>query len=655
MQEFLAAFDDSEESSPLGGAAATEALVERARSHKAHAAELLRISELEVSLARWQQRLYEMAGSLQRCELLETQGAEGEEPLDGRLASEPSPLPLPPPPPPPPPEAPTLANRRPPPPPPGKLMGPPPPRPPKARSTPLPPPLPPPPIAPLSSSACEQRASNGARASAAAMGTPALSDFGAAGLCFPSPAAFPYATPSAFTEAVGGGCATVPWPSNSSGSIVDSGNVQIRAEPSPDGHAWQRSVEVGSEAGGSLGTALRASEPLTACRPAEKPPRKGTAREAAREAAYANGAAAAGAAASDVSAAGDWWEEGLIIPGGGSGGPPFEDVAMATGRRSAGSTTVSPTTTTSPSACAFDPAAAAAAAAAAARSEPSSSASPPRPAGRRGGGGSPGMALVAPLPYLQEGDGTEAPRLGGLGGRARSCAPDGGGAGRTEAGGGACAAAAAALTALGGGGSLPASQQPTPLRPSRFALPSSQQPTPALAVAAPFAAAFADDAGPFPYTSSAELEEAPPSAHPQALVGHPPPQTLGGRTHAEEGAAAQCGAAAATLSLSLHDFAPVNPSPLPRSAAPRPSIYQTQQPQQRRRHTTMVTKAEFRELVSAREQNRPLAYERAIVSGTGGGASPPGGDKDSRRLVSVLLTDDELERLQSGRERAPPL
>ena len=46
-------------------------LHERAAAHKVHAAELLKISEMEASLSRWQVRLQTMAESLHRCELLE--------------------------------------------------------------------------------------------------------------------------------------------------------------------------------------------------------------------------------------------------------------------------------------------------------------------------------------------------------------------------------------------------------------------------------------------------------------------------------------------------------------------------------------------------------------------------------------------------------
>ena len=66
-------------------------LAARAAAHKAQAAELLKISELELSLARWQQRLHTMANSLHRCELLESHFAGAVEDI-----SELEPLPPPP-------------------------------------------------------------------------------------------------------------------------------------------------------------------------------------------------------------------------------------------------------------------------------------------------------------------------------------------------------------------------------------------------------------------------------------------------------------------------------------------------------------------------------------------------------------------------------
>ena len=67
-------------------------------------------------------------------------------------------------------------------------------------------------------------------------------------------------------------------------------------------------------------------------------------------------------------------------------------------------------------------------------------------------------------------------------------------------------------------------------------------------------------------------------------------------------------------------------------------------PSRRRRHTTMVTRAEFREVVAARSDGRALDPMR-LVSRDGA---------DDRRLVSVLLTDEEVERLQLGRADAYP-
>ena len=61
----------------------------------------------------------------------------------------------------------------------------------------------------------------------------------------------------------------------------------------------------------------------------------------------------------------------------------------------------------------------------------------------------------------------------------------------------------------------------------------------------------------------------------------------------------------------------------------------------RRKHTTMVTKSEFREVVAARAEGRPLDPRKIVAS-----ANPA----DNKRVVSVLLADDELERLVIGRE-----
>ena len=66
----------------------------------------------------------------------------------------------------------------------------------------------------------------------------------------------------------------------------------------------------------------------------------------------------------------------------------------------------------------------------------------------------------------------------------------------------------------------------------------------------------------------------------------------------------------------------------------------------RRRTTTMVTKAEFREIQSARGQGKDLVFASAGAPSGLGGA---GVSEDRRRLMSVLLTDAELESLQAAR------
>ena len=59
----------------------------------------------------------------------------------------------------------------------------------------------------------------------------------------------------------------------------------------------------------------------------------------------------------------------------------------------------------------------------------------------------------------------------------------------------------------------------------------------------------------------------------------------------------------------------------------------------RRRHTTMVTTSEFREIVTGRAEGRELRF--AATAKEAGKAEP--------RRVSVLLSDDEVELLQRSR------
>ena len=74
----------------------------------------------------------------------------------------------------------------------------------------------------------------------------------------------------------------------------------------------------------------------------------------------------------------------------------------------------------------------------------------------------------------------------------------------------------------------------------------------------------------------------------------------------------------------------------------------------------MVTKAEFREIVSAREQHKPLVFasvspvasQVAPPSPGPGGAGPGHASDDRRRVVSVLLTDEELDSLHAARGEA---
>ena len=102
-----------------------ELLAARASAHKSHAHDLLRISELELSLARWQQRLHTMSESLHRCELLEADEASSPSHAQPTLPSA------------------AHADGGSPPQP--SIMGPPPPRAPRTQQLPPPPPPPPPP------------------------------------------------------------------------------------------------------------------------------------------------------------------------------------------------------------------------------------------------------------------------------------------------------------------------------------------------------------------------------------------------------------------------------------------------------------------------------------------------------------------------------
>ena len=111
-----------------------------------------------------------------------------------------------------------------------------------------------------------------------------------------------------------------------------------------------------------------------------------------------------------------------------------------------------------------------------------------------------------------------------------------------------------------------------------------------------------------------------------------------------------------------------------------------QQRARRRRHTTMVTASEFREIVASRAEGRAFDARRAVqlplvrrgpaylqASPSGGrlvrgsnaaaatarpaaaGTRGGGATNDAaaeKRQVSVLLTDDELGLLESGRARA---
>ena len=69
----------------------------------------------------------------------------------------------------------------------------------------------------------------------------------------------------------------------------------------------------------------------------------------------------------------------------------------------------------------------------------------------------------------------------------------------------------------------------------------------------------------------------------------------------------------------------------------------------RRRHTTMVTRTEFREIVAARSDLRPIDPARMVSPQSREQGTSELQLRPDRRQVSVLLNDDELERLQRGR------
>ena len=151
------------------------------------------------------------------------------------------------------------------------------------------------------------------------------------------------------------------------------------------------------------------------------------------------------------------------------------------------------------------------------------------------------------------------------------------------------------------------------------------------------------------------------------------------------------------MSLPLPGDAPPSAGPRREGFAPRihglGATHLYRRPR-RRKHTTMVTKAEFREIVASRSEGRhpdfvrsgsargagdpspashpmdprssPAAGASAVAFGTNvpqtsprsGASAGPGSrtvgvrerDDNSRRLVSVLLDDDELAALTAGRE-----
>ena len=133
-------------------------------------------------------------------------------------------------------------------------------------------------------------------------------------------------------------------------------------------------------------------------------------------------------------------------------------------------------------------------------------------------------------------------------------------------------------------------------------------------------------------------ETNPPSYWRQSEPLHQPPLQLSSTPQA-----------AATMSAP--HAPPVPPNTAPAVPFPHPEPRPVQHiPRaaggRRRRTTTMVTKAEFREIQSARGQGKDLVFASAGAPSGLGGA---GVSEDRRRLMSVLLTDAELESLQAAR------
>ena len=63
----------------------------------------------------------------------------------------------------------------------------------------------------------------------------------------------------------------------------------------------------------------------------------------------------------------------------------------------------------------------------------------------------------------------------------------------------------------------------------------------------------------------------------------------------------------------------------------------------------MVTRTEFREIVAARSDLRPIDPARMVSPQSREQGTSELQLRPDRRQVSVLLNDDELERLQRGR------
>jgi len=88
----------------------------------------------------------------------------------------------------------------------------------------------------------------------------------------------------------------------------------------------------------------------------------------------------------------------------------------------------------------------------------------------------------------------------------------------------------------------------------------------------------------------------------------------------------QVGRYSLSLSLSPTDGMEGEASRLPRARS------------RRRRHATMVTPTDFREIVAARAEGRALAFGRSARA-----------EQAEQRRVSVLLADDELGALQESK------